>query len=141
MMKEVIKMVRNIKNFIAQFHDKTFATLWLESLLFSVLFGIGFHSWLVSVLMFLGLSWLMNKWKGTLYTIFTLSFLWGFMIFCIVYSVGGWVWGLALGSLVFYKGVRIHLRELKESLNFNFFGSNNVREWRQDNYWGRQNLN
>ncbi len=131
-----------IKRFITQFNDKTFATLWLESLLFSVLFGIGFHSLLVSVLMFVGLTWLMNKWKGTLYAILTLSFLWGFIVFCICYSAGGWVWGLGLGAIVFYKGVRVHFRELKESLdNFNFFTSNNIREWRQDNYWGRQNLN
>ena len=135
-------MIKTIKRFIAQFNDKTFATLWLESLLFSVLFGIGFHSLLVSVLMFVGLTWLMKKWKGTLYTILTLSFLWGFVVFCVCYSSGSWVWGFALGAIVFYKGVRIHFHELKESFdNFNVFSPNNIREWRQDNYWGRQNLN
>ncbi|MBF0489349.1 MAG: hypothetical protein HQL15_01855 [Candidatus Omnitrophica bacterium] len=82
----------------------------------------------------------MKRQRGTFYTILTLSFVWGFIVFCICYSDGGWIWGLGLGAIVFYKGVRIHFRELKQPWdNFSFTDYNNASGWRQN--WYRQNLN
>jgi hypothetical protein len=31
------------------------------------------------------------------------------------YDGGGWIWALVLGGFVFYKGIRIHFRELTPS--------------------------
>ena len=59
-------MLDPIKRFVTKFHDKTFATLWLEVLLFSVLLGSLPHLWSIACLMFFGLSWILNKrWMGT----------------------------------------------------------------------------
>jgi len=136
-------MNRNFKNFIVQFHDKAFATLFVESLLFSALLGVGFRSWEVGGLIFLGLSCLLNRWwNGKVYAVIALSFIWGFVAASIGYSFGGWVWSSILGVFVFIKGVQIHLRKLKLSWGVvNFIEYNNTIESRHSWIFGGQNLN
>ncbi len=134
-------MSRHIKKFIAQFYDKIFASLWLESLLFSVLIGIGFRSWVVSGLMFLGLTLLIHQPKGTVYTVVALSLMWGYIAASIGYSFGGWLWAAVLGSLGLIQGVRIHWRKLGLSWVDLDYGVKNVIDFR--GHWDlrRQNLN
>ena len=136
-------MVRHIKKFTARvFHDINYRILWLEALLFSAFIGAGSRSWVVFGLLFLGLSWLLNLRKGTAYMIYALSLLWGFIPFCMGTAWGGWGWGAALGGVAFISGVRIHYRDLKRPWDgVDFAGYNNAVEWRQNWYWGRQNLN
>lgn len=63
------------------------------------------------------------------------------MIFAALgFDAGGWIWALTLGGFVFYKGVRIHLRDLNQVDMFSGNLNNGV-DWRQNWHLGRQNLN
>jgi hypothetical protein len=116
-----------VRKFIIRFNDKIFATLWFELFLFSVLIGIASHSLAVTVLMLLGLSWLICRAKGTVYTVVAMSLLWGYIAASIGYSFGGWVWVAVLGSIFLIKGVRIHWRKLGLSwVDLNFGVTNTV---------------
>ena len=103
--------------------------------------GAALQSWLAFVLMFLGLSWLLDRRKDMI-LIFALSLAWGFIPFCMGAAWGGWVWAAILGGLVFIKGLQVHLRELKRP-----WGNVGLAEhfpavgWRQNWYLGGQNLN
>ena len=111
--------------------------LWAEAALFSILFGVIFRSWPIAVLLFSVLYAILHSQSRPIYAVFILSFLWGF-IFAGLAIDFGWGWALALWGIVFYKGIRIHLRELKRSLDELDYTGN---DWSQNLYLGRQNLN
>ena len=134
-------MIKHIKKFIFRFYDNTFLTLAIEFVLFSVLLGIAFYSWVVSVLMLLGSSWLISKPKGTVYMVWAMSLLWGFIAASVGYSCGGWVWASVLGSLMLIQGVRIHWRKLGLSWVDLNYGVKNDIDFRSNWDLRRQNLN
>ena len=111
--------------------------LWTETILFSALFGMIFRSWPIAILLFSVLFTFLHNQSRAIYAVFILSFLWGF-IFAGIAIDFGWVWALVLGGIVFYKGIRIHLRDLKRSPDeWDYAG----KDWSQNWHLGRQNLN
>ena len=112
-------------------NNKNFIILGFESLLFSGVFGIAYHSWLVFGIMFLGLSLLLKRSKNMVYIIVALSLLWGFIAFSIGYSSGEWIWGVTLGVIFFLFGVGAHLKNLKRPMDSMAFWDRNTDEWRR----------
>ena len=111
--------------------------LWAEAALFSILFGVIFRSCPVAIVLFLILFAFLHSQSRAIYAVFILSFLWG-LIFAGLVIDFGWGWALVLGGIVFYKGLRIHLRDLKRSPDeWDFTGN----DWKQNWHLGRQNLN
>lgn len=110
-------------------NNKNFMILGFEIFLFSGVFGIAYHSWLVFGLMFLGLFLLMNISKNTVYMVITMSLIWGFIAFSIGYSSGEWSWAVILGGIFFLLGVGAHMIGLKRSWDgMMFFGYSNTGE-------------
>ena len=135
-------MFKQIKRFITRlFNDKIFAKLCFEILVFSMLLGIGFKSWIIFGLIFFGLSWLLHQFNGKIYTVIALSCVWGFIAASIGYSFGGWLWAAILGIIVLIKGIRVYWRKLELSWVDWGLNSNNLIEWQRNGYLGRQNLN
>jgi len=89
---------------------------------------------------FLPLAILLSKPRTAVYTIFIICGLWTFVLSALGYGFGGWIGAVVVGTTVFYKGVRFHLRDLTRSHDewqWDFIG----QDWRQNWYLGRQNLN
>ena len=127
---------------IAKFlKDANYRILWLEALLFSVILSSLPHLWPIGCLMFVGLSWILNQHKGTLYMIYILSFVWALAALLIGYCFGGWGWATALGVLFLMCGLNIHFRDLKKPLYNDSIPENDTIEWGQNVRWNRQNLN
>lgn len=123
----------------AYLSDSSFMTLWFEQLLFSVLYAIAFHSWIVFVVMFISLSLLLNKLKGKIYMIYVISCLWGFIAFSIGYSINcGWATGL--GGAFVLLGIKAHISGLKKLVVNKPASLNNI-DWLRNGYERRQNLN
>jgi len=122
-----------------RFDARSMRVLWSEAVLFSILFGVVFRSWPVAVVLFMILFTFLQSQGRAVYAVFILSFLWGFIFAGLGFDAGGWIWALALGGFVFYKGVRIHFRDLKQEDIFS--GSFKAAGWSQDWNFGRQNLN
>ncbi len=134
-------MLKLIQRFITSFNEKNFRILGFELLLFSMVFGIAYGSWLIFGLMLVGLSWLMSRPKGTFYLIFVLSFLWGFIAFSIGYSLG-WGWGAVAGLAVFLFGVNAHMSGLKRPFEKSTSPEyKNLDHWRKNWHLSRQSLN
>ncbi len=132
-------MLRHIRGLYSD--DKNSRLLWSELIIFFIIFGIAYRSWLVLSLMLVGLSWLMNRPNGTVYMIFALSSLWGFIAFSIGYSLG-WGWASALGLVFFLMGVTAHMSGLKRPLDSPVsFRQRNANDWRRNWYLGQPNLN
>jgi len=108
-------MFEVIKKMKGRLGDSNHIILLFELLLFSVLYGVAFRSWIVSGLMILGLYWIMSRPKGTVYMIFALSFLWGFIAFSIGHSIS-WGWATALGMAFLLLGLGAHMTGLKKSI-------------------------
>ncbi len=126
---------------MALLNNKNFRILGFELLLFFVVFGIAYRSWLVLSLMLVGLFWLMSRPKGTVYMIYALSSLWGFIAFSIGYSLG-WGWASVLGLAFFLIGVTAHMSGLKRPLDRPVSSRHqNTNEWRRNWYFGQPNLN
>ena len=87
--------------------------LWSELVLFSVIPGLFFHAWLVTVIMLPTLSWLITRANGMFYMIFVLSLIWSFMPFCMAYVWGGLIWAVICAGLVFMWAVKVHVNALK----------------------------
>lgn len=122
-------------------NDKNSRILWFELMIFFIIFGIAYRSWLVPSLVLVGLSWLMSRPKGTVYMIFALSFLWGFIAFSIGYSLG-WGWASVLGLTFFLVGMTAHMSGLKWPLDRPVSSRHqNANEWRRNWYLGQPNLN
>lgn len=121
--------------------DTNFMTLWFEQLLFSSLYGVAFHSWVVFGVMFLGSFWLLNRPRGTVRMIYAMSLLWGFIAFSIGHSIS-WGWAIASGMAFFLLGLGAHMTGLKKPLiSMASSGNNDSIAWRRNGYNGRQNLN
>jgi hypothetical protein len=112
--------------------------LWLESFIFAVIFGLMFKTWVVWGVLFLVSAVLLSKPKTAVYTIFITCSLWTFLFAALGYGIAGWIGAVVVGLTVFYKGVRLHLRDLKRSSDeWDFVG----HDWRQNWHLGRQNFN
>ena len=126
---------------MALLNNKNFRILGFELLLFFVVFGIAYRSWLVLSLMLVGLSWLMSRPKGTVYMIYALSFLLGFIAFSIGYSLG-WGWASVLGLAFFLAGITAHMSGLQRPLDRQESSRHQpTNEWRRNWYLGQLNLN
>jgi len=135
-------MINILKSFSeARFDQRGMMILWSEAGLFSIVFGIAYRSGLVSVILFSILFMLLRSPQRVIYAVFVLSFLWGMIFAALGYDGGGWIWALALGGFVFYKGVRIHFRELTLSWNDQIYTTKNAVTGRGNWYLGGQNLN
>ena len=137
-------MVKNFINSIVQrrFNQTSTALLWVESFIFSGIYGAMFHSWQVFGVFFLGLAALMSRPQTAVYTIFVLCFLWSFVFAALGFGIAGTVGAVIVGGLVFFNGVKLHFRDLKSTWNdMGFSGYPNAVEWRQNWHGGWQNLN
>lgn len=132
-------MLRHIQGLYS--NDKNLKILWFELIIFFIIFGIAYRSWLVLSLVLGGLSWLMSRPKGTVYMIYALSSLWGFIAFSIGYSLG-WGWASGLGLAFFLVGVTAHTSGLQRPLDRPVSSrQKNANEWRRNWYLGQPNLN
>jgi len=123
-----------------RFDKKSIWLLGAEAFIFAVIYGLMFKSWIVWGVLFLGLAVLLSKPKTAAYTIFIICALWTFIFAALGYGIGGWIGAVVVGATVFYKGVRLHLRDLKRSHDeweWDFIGHDLRHNW----YLGRQNLN
>lgn len=135
-------MLEYIKEFTIRLKDSNFRMLWLEQLLFSVLLGAAFHSWLLFAGLFVCLNWVLKKDKGSLYMVCVLSFMWGLVGAVIAYSVSGWECAVAWGMFIFISSIGVHFRDLKKAMNSCYPASEKKKiEWAKDVYWNRLNLN
>lgn len=132
MLKHIPKLYSN---------DKNSRLLWSELMIFSIIFGIAYRSWFVLILMLVGLSWFMSRPKGTVYMIYALSSLWGFIAFSIGYSLG-LGWASVLGLTFFLMGITAHMSGLKRPLDRPVsLRHRNTDDWRRNWYLGQPNLN
>lgn len=135
-------MLSLMRKFAARsINNKNFMILGFEIFLFSVLYGIAFHSWIVFGVTFLGSSWLLNRPRGTANMICAMSVLWGFIAFSIGHSIS-WGWATALGMTFFLLGLGAHLTGLKKPVISTVVSGNYEKSvWRRNGYEGWQNLN
>ena len=125
-----------------RFDRKSKAILWTEAVVFAVIYGLMFKTWIVTAVLILISSVLMSKPRTQAYTIFLMSFLWCPIFFAIGFTIGGWIGGIVLGGLVIYKGIKLHWRDLKRSQeDENIEAYVNTEKWRQNWHLGPQNLN
>lgn len=125
---------------LVRFDRKSTLLLWLESFIFAVIFGLMFKTWIVWAMLFLPSAILLSKPKTAVYMIFFICGLWTFIFAALGYGIGGWIGAVVIGATVFYKGVRLHLRDLNRSQDkweWDFIGQDCRQNW----YLGRQNLN
>ena len=123
-----------------RFDKKSTWLLWAEAFIFAVIYGLMFKTWLVWAALFVPCTILLNKSNTAVYTIFIICGLWVFIFAALGYGIGGWIGAVVVGTIVLYKGVRLHLRDLKTSLDqweWDYVG----QDWRQNWHLGRQNLN
>jgi hypothetical protein len=114
--------------------------LWIETFVFAAIYGLMFKTWVVWGILFLGSAILLSRPKTAVYTIFVICSLWVFIFAALGYGIGGWIGAVVVGATVFYKGVRLHLRDLNRSQDkweWDFVGHDLRHNW----YLGRQNLN
>ena len=121
--------------------NPNFKILWLEALLFAVIIGTSLHSWAVAGMMFLSLWWLLSRRRGTIYAIFALSAMWGFLAGSLGYGLGGWAWAVVLGELALMSGIKVHYRDLKRPFEVVSLERLDARQRRPNWYLGEQNLN
>lgn len=135
-------MLSLMRKFAARsINDKNFMILGFEIFLFSVLYGIAFHSWIVFGVIFLGSSWLLNRPQGTVHMIYATSLLWGFIAFSIGHGIS-WGWATALGMAFFLLGLGAHMTGLKKPIASAVVSVNYEKnEWRRNGYEGQSNLN
>ena len=120
-----------------KFDTKSIVILWFEILMFAMIYGRAFRSWLVFGIIFFGSAVLMYVPKRTVYIIIAVSFLWGFIAFSIGHSLS-WGWAMGLGMTFLLLGIRAHLSGLKQPLKrLIFWEDKNIDNW----CWSRQNLN
>jgi len=123
-----------------RFDKSSLRVLWIEAFIFATIYALMFKTWLVWAVLFLPSAFLLSKPKTAVYTIFIICAQWVFIFAALGYGIGGWIGAVIVGTIVFYKGVRLHLRDLKHSTDkweWDFVG----HDWRQNWYLGRQNLN
>lgn len=134
-------MIVMMKKLITRCNDKNFMILGFELFLFSALYGVAFRSWVVFGVIFFGLSWLLNRPRGTAHMICAMSVLWGFIAFSVGHSIS-WGWATVLGMAFFLLGMGAHLTGLKKPVASTVVSVNHENNaWRRNGYDGRQNLN
>ena len=136
-------MVRSFINNIVhkRFNRASLVLLWVESFIFSAIYGAMFHSWMVFGVLFAGFGVLLIRPNTAVYSIFVLSFLWAFVFAAFGYGIGGPIGATIVGGLVFFNGAKLHLRDLKSPWDdLEAAGHANV-QWRQGWQGGQQNLN
>lgn len=134
-MSEYIASITRVR-----FDKKSTWLLGIEAFVFAAIYGLMFKTWIVWAVLFLPSAILLSKPKTAVYTILIVCALWTFIFAAIGFGIGGWIGAVVVGATVFYKGVRLHLRDLKRSPDtweWDFVG----QDWRQNWYLGRQNLN
>ena len=97
----------------AKLSEENKPLLWAEIFTFSVIPGLFFHAWLVTVIMLPILSWLITRPNGMFYMIFVISLIWSFVPFCMGYAWGGLAWAVASAGLVFMWAVKVYVNGLK----------------------------
>ena len=132
-------MLRHIRGLYAS--DQNSRILRFELILFFIIFGMAYRSWVVLSLILVGMSWLMSRPQGTVYMVYALSSLWGFIAFSIGYSLG-WGWASGLGMLSFLMGVAAHMAGLKRPLDRPVSSrQRHTNDWRRNWYLGQPILN
>ena len=127
--------------YVNKFDGPSTVILWIELILFAMLYGVAFRSWLLFGFIFLGLSVLMHVPKRTVYIIIALSCLWGFIAFSIGHSIS-WGWAIALGMGFFLLGGVMHATSLKKLVPTTVVAVINKNiKWHRNGYEGLQNLN
>jgi len=134
-------MTRQIMKFLSKFKDHNFRLLFAEGVVLSVIIGDGLASWPGVIILLTFLLWVLNRRWGTVYLIVIFSCAWSFLAGYIGYSIFGWAWALLLGSLALISGVKIHCRDLRRPFVSEDFEQFNENKWRQNWYFGQQNLN
>ena len=115
----------------AKLSEENRTLLWVELVLFSVLSGLACHSWLVLVIVALGLVGLMTRPNGMFYMIFAISALWAFMPFCWGFAGGGWPWAFIAGGIAFWMGIKVHVNGLKWHWDEIVYKSDDTIQWKQ----------
>ena len=83
----------------------------------------------------------MSRPKGTVYMIFALSFLWGFIAFSIGHSLS-WGWAAGLGGILFLVGIGAHMSGLEHPFDRDVISEHkNADDWRKNWYLGERSLN
>ena len=132
-------MLRHVRGLCP--NDQNSRILWFELILFFIIFGMAYRSWVVLSLILVGLSWLMSRPQGTVYMVYALSSLWGFIAFSIGYSLG-WGWASGLGVAFFLMGIAAHMAGLKRPLDRPAPSRpRDSNDWRRNWYLGQPNLN
>jgi len=121
-----------------RFDKPSLRILWAESFIFAIIYALMFKTWVVWAALFLPSAFLLSRPKTAVNTIFIVCAQWVFIFAALGYGLGGWLGAVVVGAIVFYKGVRLHLRDLKrftDELGY-------IRQdWRRNWYLRRQNLN
>ncbi len=112
--------------------------LWMELMIFSIIYGLIYRSGIVFGVVFIGLAMLIKP-KRAIYAIFILGFMWAFIFVGLGYDWGGWQWATVLGAIVYLNAIRLHFRDLKWSQSPRV--ENNSILTRQDRHYGDWNLN
>ena len=118
----------------AKLSEENKPLLWAQIITFSVIPGLFFHAWLVTMIMLPLLSWLITRPDGMFYMIFAISLIWSFMPFCMGYAWGGPVWAVASAGLVFMWAVKVHVNGLKWQWDEVVYKSHDTIEWRRFNW-------
>ena len=134
-------MTSQIRQFLSKFKDHNFKVLWAESVVLSVIIGVGIASWPGVIILLAGLTWVLYTRCGAIYLTGIFSCAWGLLAGMIGFGLGGWAWALLLGILALISGVKIHLRDLKMPLRSMDLEEFNANQWRQNWNLGQQNLN
>ena len=134
-------MLKIIRNFTAKLASHNYRILWAEAVVLAVIIGAGLASWPGVIILLATLTWILNRYWGTVYLIGLFSCVWGFLAGMIGYGLGGWAWALLLGILALISGVKIHLRDLRRPFKRNIFENINAMQWRDNWHFGKQNLN
>jgi len=121
----------------AKLSEENRSLFWVELVMFSVIPGLFFHAWLLTVIMLPVLSWLITRPNGMFYMIFAISLIWALVPFCMGFAGGGWVGAFIAGGITFLMGVKVHINGLKWHWDEVIYRSDDVVEWKRMNWSGR----
>ena len=122
----------------AKLSEENRQLLWIELVMFSALSGLVCHSWLVLVMVTLGLAWLITRPNGMFYMIFAISALWAFMPFCWGLAGGGCFAAFIVGGIVFWMSIKVHLNGLKWQWDELVYKDDDTIQWKQM-FWSGPN--
>ena len=134
-------MLNIFSNYKARLANYNYRVLLAETVVLSVIIGDGIASWPGVIILFVALTWVLNKRYGTVCLIFIFSCTWAFLAGMIGYCLFGWSWALLLGVLALISGVKIHCRDLRRPFVSEAFEQFNINKCRQNWFIRGQNLN